>query len=235
MLSRFVRRQTIWWPTWWGWAGIFLFGASLLGLWVWKAEDFLVATYREPAEVLVVEGWISLEGIRKAAEEFKARGYKIAVTTGGLSGRSWSEERYNYADIARTELIRAGIPPEAIIAAAPSSTESQRTYAMAVAAWQMLEKRGVHPTAINVFTRGTHARRSRLVYSKVFRSPIQVGVVSWRPPGEEADIPWWYSSPRTEELVKESAAFLFEALLDSGRAATPPMSAQAKSSEVRKS
>jgi hypothetical protein len=44
-------------------------------------------------------------------------------------------------------------------------------------------------------------------------------VISWTPPSYASE-PWWRSSERAGDLLKESVGFALEALLNSGRA--PP-------------
>ena len=75
--------------------------------------------------------------------------------------------------------------------------------------------------ALNVFTLGPHARRSRLVFAKVCQPATQVGVVGWAPSGSEG-MEWWRSSERAKELLTETAGYVYETLLDSGRGSNSP-------------
>src|SRR5690606_5979286 len=98
---------------------------------------------------------------------------------------------------------------------------TQRTYEMALSAWTALQSRHAEVTAVNVFTRGAHARRSRLVFKKVLPAKCDVGVISWT----SKNLPrqgWWRSSERSEDMIKESVGYLFELLLNSGRNVTRP-------------
>jgi hypothetical protein len=90
-----------------------------------------------------------------------------------------------------------------------------------VAAYHALEARNIHITAVNVFTFGAHARRSRLIFSKVFRRAAPIGVISWVP-DDEKNGPWWQSSDRSENIIKETAGYIFEALFNSGRTSNSP-------------
>jgi len=119
------------------------------------------------------------------------------------------------------ELSQAGVPKDKVVIAPARETESQRTYESAAAVWRALHARGIHPSALNVFTWGAHARRSRLIFAKVYWPETEVGVVDWIPSGYEAG-PWWRSSERTKELITETAGYMFEALLNSGRSSNSP-------------
>jgi hypothetical protein len=204
-----------------GWAGLAVIATALCLLWWFEGESFLSPTERLPAEVLVVESWIGTDGIQAAAVEFEHGGYQCVVATGGPTSERWSQRRWSYADMAERELIRSGVPKDRIIAAPASETDGQRTFEMAVAAWRTLQTRDLHSNAINVFTLGAHARRSRLVFAKVFEPGIKVGVISWTPLHDKNG-PWWRSSERAEDLLKETVGYLFEALLNSARSSNSP-------------
>lgn len=76
---------------------------------------------------------------------------------------------------------------------------------------------------MNIFTLSVHSRRSRLVFSKAFPSETSVGVVSWIPSTYKL-APWWKSSDRASDLLKETVGYFFELLLNSGRWTNAPKS-----------
>lgn len=220
--SRLLQRQTVWWPTPLGWLGGFSFLVACVLSWTFLAEDWLSLTDRAPAKILVVEGWIGLDGIAAAAREFSDGNYDFVVGTGGLTGERWNTARWNYADMAAKELRRLGIPADRILTARAREVESRRTFEAAAATWRTLEANGLHPAAINLMTRGPHARRSRIVYARVFGSDTKVGVISWTP-ASELTSPWWDSTDRTSDLLKESSGYAFELFLNSGRTSNSPL------------
>jgi hypothetical protein len=216
MLARFARPRTVWWPTWLGWLVILLVLTVPAGWWALRGEQFLGPTEPLPAEVLVVEGWIGLDGLDAARAEFARGGYRYLVTAGGPSGHRWDRRRWNFAESAAVALVNAGMPADRVIAAPATASPEQRTYESAVAVRTMLAARGLRPEAINVMTMAAHTRRSRLVFAKVFRGEARVGAVTWWP-REYAGEPWWRSSERASDLLKETAGYAFERLLGSGR------------------
>ena len=216
-----LRRRTIPFPTLLGWCCLLGLIATPGIFWWFRGESFLSVTDRQPAEILVVEGWIGTEALRGAAMEFKKDGARFIVTTGGLSNERWSDRRYGYADMARYELIRAGVPADRVVAAPAVQVETQRTFEMAAAAWRTVMANWPRTNAVNVFTIGPHARRSRLVFGKVFRPGIKVGIVAWEPPSSKTTA-WWHASDRADDLLKETACYFFEALLNSGRWSNSP-------------
>jgi hypothetical protein len=204
--------------------GLFLTSLILLtfGL-VWLcawAEPFFSVNRPLSADILIVEGWIGSDGIRFAAEEYQRASYKYVVVTGGLIGQTTRHDLVSYAEVAQQELVQRGVDKERIITASTGQIERQRTFKSAVAAWQALKQKGVHPIAINVLTLGPHARRSQLVYEKVFASDAPVGVIAFLP--EEYAEPWWFSVRRTKCLLKETIGYPFELWLNSGRVSNSP-------------
>ena len=182
---------------------------------VW-GESFLTVSEVLPAEVLVVEGWIGSNAMPPTVDEFHRGDYLLLVTAGCSSDESWGRKSWNYADMAAKELVRAGMIEEQLLSAPAGDHDSQRTYASALAIRRILEKRGPLPKAINVVTRGSHARRSRLVFEKVFGSETRVGVISWSPESTKSRA-WWKSSERSRDFLDETVAYFFERLLGSGR------------------
>ena len=218
MRLRLFQRRNLPCPTIWCWLlFLALAGAPLLAWW-YRGEIFLSLNERLPADVLIVEAWTDAEGAEAAAAEFKGSGmpYQFVVAAGGLTGNPWTKRRWSYPEIAEAELTQAAIPSSRIILARSEDNGSHRTFETAVAAKQALDARGIHPKIVNVFTRGAHARRSRLVFAKVFGPDIRVGVICWIPPGYSRG-PWWQSSDRANDLLKETVGYLYEALLNSGR------------------
>jgi len=217
MWFRLAQRRTFWCPTLFGCFCIVALLAIPLAWWFVCGESFLSLTRRLPAELLVVEGWIGRDGVRAAEVEFEQRGYQYVVATGGIaSAKGWEAPGLSYAEATGRELIRLGVAKDRIIVAPAKGTETHRTYESAVAVWRALQTRGIQPKAINVFTLGPHARRSCLVFAKTEGPGTKVGVIAWTPSADEA-VPWWRSSDRAKALLAETAGFLYEALLNSGR------------------
>jgi hypothetical protein len=211
-----VSRRTVWFPTTSGWLLLLGLLVTPIALWIFRGEAFLAATERLPADVLVVEGWIGVAGINAAHAEYLRGGYRMVVATGGLTGERWNQRRWNYAEEAAEQLLKLGVPREHVLLASSRDVEIQRTFEMATAAHEALKAAGLQAGTLNVFTRGSHARRSRLIFEKVFGRAFKVGVVAWKPPLFD-ELSWWQSSDRAEDMVKETVGYFFELLFNSGR------------------
>jgi len=216
-LRSIIRSAAKWFPALFGALAVVLLVA---GIWLCVyGEAYFSLTHRLPADVLIVEGWIGSEGIRAAAAEFERGGYKWIAATGGETQDGNGPA--NYAEMAARELAQLGVPRERIVTAPSGEVEHERTFKSAVAAWRAIQMRGIHPASINVLTLGPHARRSRLVYAKIYAPSAQVGVIAWAPSSYETE-PWWRSSGRTKCFLKEIVGYPFEVLLNSGRVSNSP-------------
>ncbi|MEO6994454.1 MAG: ElyC/SanA/YdcF family protein [Lacunisphaera sp.] len=208
-------------PTPLGWLVLLLAIGSPCGWWVWRGESFLRLTERQPAECLIVEGWIGIDGVTAAKAEFEQGGYRYIVTAGGLTDNRWGREHWNYAIEAGELLVRLGVPADRVVIAPAPDAETHRTFEAASVAKQMLMRLNLHAQYANVFTFGPHARRSRLVFAKAMGSSTKVGVIAWAP-AHAFDGPWWHSSERALDLLKETVGYAFELLLNSGRMTNQP-------------
>ena len=211
------RRRTLWWPTWKGWLLFIILLVAPVTAWAWFGEAYLTRPERVPADTLVIESWIQPDGLHAGAAEYQSGNYRHLVVTGGLTGSKGTVRRRSYIAMAERELVDAGIAKATIIPAPMPDVDYQRTYEMALAVRRALEERELHPAAVNIFTSGAHARRSQLVYRKVFGSNVKVGVISWGATEGRSSRAWWTSSERTLELFKETLGYTYELLFSSGR------------------
>jgi uncharacterized SAM-binding protein YcdF (DUF218 family) len=215
-----LTKRTVYCPTALGWLLLISLVSLPIAGWTLFGETFLSQTDRKPAKVLIVEGWITDDALISAADEFRSGGYEWVITTGEYTSGKWNPQRWCFADVAAKALIRSGVPEQKVIRAPAEYSETKRTFEAARQVQHVFRAHPeMNPSEVNVFTAGTHARRSRLVYSKVL-SGSDVGVISWAPAQHRA-LRWWHSSDRAKQLITESAGWLFELLFDSGRDRLP--------------
>ena len=171
-----LRRKECWLPTRRAWAlGLFVF-VMFGGVAFFGAQPFLAVTSPVHAESLVVEGWIADDGLGLALREFEGGQYERIYATGGpvTRGSHLSEYR-TFAEIAAASLKRLGLKDDQVVAVACPHARMDRTYASAVALRRWFAERGQRVKAINVVTTGVHARRTWLVYKKIFGDGTAVG------------------------------------------------------------
>lgn len=159
--------------------------------------------------VLVVEGWVSRDALRLAAEEYRRGRYDTLVVSGGpVQDPAWSGGFRTYAERAADELRRLGIAESELAVVPAPATEQERTYLGAVSVRQWIASSGKAVAALDVFTQGPHARRSRALYRVALGNGIEVGVRS-APPRDYDLRGWWRSSAGARDVVGEGIAYLW--------------------------
>jgi hypothetical protein len=157
--------------------------------------------------LLVVEGWMPRDGLQLAAKMFTRGDYDVLVVTGGpLADPTWDCGYETYADRAASELRRIGIvEPLLVVVPSPASAQ-ERTYRSAVSVRQWIESIGRPVSAVDVFSYGPHARRSRELYRMALGSGVAVGSRS-APPSDYELARWWRSSSGAKDVLGEAIGY----------------------------
>ncbi len=209
MNLRLFRKRQVWVPTLPGMGLILLVAFAAPAVWLLWGEGFLSDSDPIQADLLVVEGWIVPEALPDAVREFRLNEYAGIITTGGLTGSDWSEERWNHAERARDRLIGLGLDEDLVHAASSADSIDDRTFVSATTAKRLIESKFPSTRAINVFTQGTHGRRSQMVFQKAMGPEVDVGVIVWLDPSFER-YSWWRSSRRAKDFIQESFGYFYE-------------------------
>lgn len=217
MKLKLIQRKELWWPTWKGWVLGFVTVLGV-GLSAFHAlHGFLAVNGLVESNVVVVEGWISDHAIADGKALFERGGYeKLLVAGCPLDRGAFLQEFQTYAGVGAATLRAMGFDGAALIEAPAGEARRNRTYHSAVAAREALEQAGITVAGVDVVTLATHARRSRMVYRKVFGPEVSVGVLAV-PPTSYDPKRWWASSEGLKTTVVEAVAFFFERLADGGR------------------
>jgi len=212
-----LRKRTVWLPTWRGWLFLLASGGLLLLALFKTAHPFLAITRPVPANVLVIEGWLPDHALRAAATEFGERSYDCVVTVGGpLPRGDILAGHKSYATVSARTLLKLDVPPDKLLEAPAAPTFRNRTFEAAKAAKVKLAQAGIRIRGLNVVSGGPHARRTRMVYRRVFGDEIPVGVISIA--SEEYDPQhWWRSSEGIKETFGEGLGWAYEWAFASGR------------------
>lgn len=188
-------------------------GAVVAGLGLVVAvtlHPFLAVTARQPAEFLVVEGWIDDQAMRVAAQEFFAAKYQHVFTTGGPVYRTTlgGNGTANVADLGARKLQALGVPAASVLAIPAATAERDRTYASAVALRVWLRTAHPETRSVNVLTVAAHARRTQLLFQRACGDTMKVGVISVPNPDYDARR-WWRYSEGVREVLGETIAYLY--------------------------
>lgn len=195
-------------PTWQGSLLLFLlvsglFYSAIIRIYPFLAQHHPVAN----AEVIIIEGWLADAEMDKVVKSILPG--QILVTTGGpvtFGGILFKGK--TYAEVAAERLSLLGMDPEKIICAPAPDVRSDRTYASALAARDVLKQRGLFGKTSNIYSLGAHSRRSLYLYKRAFGSDYPVGIVSLE--SQEADLRhWWRSSLAFKQVFGELIAWVY--------------------------
>jgi uncharacterized SAM-binding protein YcdF (DUF218 family) len=194
---------------------IVFFGLLLLSAGFLKGiYPFLAVTHRVNADVLVVEGWVHNYAIDAALDEFQSGRYRQVFVTGGpVTGTGgYINDFQTSASVGADRLRKAGLAEEFLQMVPSREMNRDRTYSSATALRDWLREHQTPVKRIHVLTEHTHARRTRLLYSKAFGSDVQVGVIAVPNPDYAGDR-WWRYSEGVKDVISESSAYLYARFL----------------------
>lgn len=205
-----LRRRSVWVPTPWGLALLLLLVvaaalvfARYIGVHLSRSEPARGADGRG-AQTLVVEGWLPAGGLDAAVAAFRAGRYERVVVSGGPF-EDWPEDKRfaTYAERATDYLKRHGLADATVTAAPAPSTANDRTFVSAVVVRDWAAKSGTRLGAIDLFSSGVHAHRSRLVFRMAFGPSVEIGVLA-APPVDHDPARWWTTSAGAKAVLGET-------------------------------
>ena len=196
---KLLKKRELWVPTLWGWILIVSALCLTAVLYAGFIHSFLAVSKPVRGEILVVEGWIPLFALERAASEFKGHGYGLLVLTGETHG--W----------AVSVLKNAGINEDRIAVVSDKQVQKDRTYSSAIALKEWLLASHASGRKIDVLTLGAHARRSLLLYETALGDGFSVGIIAADNTRYDAN-QWWRSTEGIRSVVEETLAYIYTRL-----------------------
>lgn len=215
MISRkFIQRKQCWIPTLYGWLIILVGFLVSMILFILSIHPFLAIDQPVQGDILVVEGWLPKNALKKAVEEFEMGEYHLLVTTGGpIPLDSYLTELFpgikSYAEISASVLITMGIEKNKIITVSSPLVERNRTYSTAIALrnW-LLNNMQSSEISINIFSLGPHARRTRLLFDMALGDIVNIGIIATDNINYNANR-WWKSSTGVRTIIGELISYIY--------------------------
>jgi uncharacterized SAM-binding protein YcdF (DUF218 family) len=195
-------------PTISGWLFLLLVCVVTSILLVKNLYTFLAQNESVGARVLVVEGWLDSWELDQAIEAFRKGKYERIVTTGGMASGLGISPDANYADLAAEYLENHGVSSNFIAAVPAPRSAQERTFLSAVMFRESAKQLGITLDAVDIFSSGPHARRSRLLFQMALGQKVRVGILAARPGGFDSKA-WWRSSNGVEQMFFQSFGFVW--------------------------
>jgi hypothetical protein len=191
-----------------GWLvlAIVIVGTALL---VCRAiNPFLSVNIPVGSDVLIVESWVPDYALCDAAREFKRGTYRYIIATGVPLDAGPLSEYKTGAEYAAAKLGQLGVQSDCIVSVPSEPRRRDRTYSCAIAVRRWLSYHDPLVHAVDVFTLGVHARRSRFLFQKALGHRFKVGTIAFADISYDPDR-WWTSSEGFRTVVSESLAYLY--------------------------
>ena len=197
------------------WRGLLLMMLVGLAITAWlEAYPFLARQAPVPAEVLVVEGWMSDDLLLQAAGWAESNGVAVLVATGGpVELGSYLTKWKTYAEMTKARMAKLGLGERFELAAVPA--EKVRRGRTRESARALRAAMGAELGAFNVASEGPHARRSWRAFRDEFAGQAEVGSVALTPVaygGED----WWTCSEGVRAVISEAIAYAYDVLPGGG-------------------
>ncbi len=204
------RRRQVWLPTIWGGLLMLAAAASVVLLLGFNAYDLLAPNQpaRGPAgagaRTLVVEGWLDGSELQQAVAVVRGGRYERVLTTGGPIDASFDVKGWRSHAVRTATFLRDnGVTGVPVIAVETPASPQDRTYLSAAQVRDWAQRSGVALQAIDLFSVGTHMRRSRLLYRMALGDAVEVGAIPARPRDYDPQR-WWASSAGTKATIGET-------------------------------
>ena len=138
-------------------------------------HHFLEITSPIEAKILVVEGWLTSFDytLPEVVKEYQSRSYDYIVTNSITRGGTKSQ-----AEQCAEKLHHLGIDSKKIISVTAPPLTQYKTYGAALAFRDWLKANHPEVRSINVFTGGTHGRKSHFLFRKALDDYCDVGIIS---------------------------------------------------------
>jgi len=164
---------------------------------------YLATHESRPGGFLIVEGWAPDYVFEAVTNEFAHHRYeKILVTGGPLDKGSPLLGYKTTAEVGAATLAKMGLATNLFEAVPAPYVPKDRTYQSALILKAKLAAAGKLPTNLNIITLGAHARRSRMLFERVFGKDATIGVLAF-PSRDFDEQHWWRSSGGVRTVMSE--------------------------------
>jgi len=172
-------------------------------------HPFLAINKPIGGEIMVVEGWLPDYALEKAIADFQDGYYKSLITTGGplLKGSHLTKYK-TYAELTASTLINIGFDVNKLVVIPTPEVHRDRTYASAIEVKKWLNNSGMKIEALDIYSLGSHSRRSWLLFQYVFTPDIEVGIVSLNDRSYDSKR-WWKTSSGVRMVFNETIAYIY--------------------------
>ena len=172
-------------------------------------HDFLMPHQPLATKVLILEGWVPDRVIPQVAEIIQTGNYETVLISGlPLHQGAFLTAYRTHGEVAADSLVKLGIDRDRLTVINCAHTNHYRTQAAAQGIRTWLDQQAQPIAAVNLCAVGAHARRSWLIYRRVFAPARSVGSIPLVDPLYDPGT-WWQSSPGFRSVLGETIAYAY--------------------------
>ena len=195
-----------------GWLCV-LVSLLIIGLVFFKSiHSFLAVSKPVRADILVVDGLLTGYAYDTIVKFIERDKYKYVIATGvDMNYVYTQEDGYNNAELSYKILLTKKIENCRIEKAPAYKVIKDRTFTSAITLRKWLLDNNLKDQSINLVTLGCHARRSLVLYRKVFKGERNVGVISIEDLSYDSD-KWYKYSQGVRTVLSEVIGYTYNIL-----------------------
>lgn len=176
-------------------------------------HDFLAVSEPAGQGVLVVEAWIPTRSLAEAITLFNSHPYRQLVAVGGPIQNITSGLPSTFPELAANRLEKLGFDPRKIVEVrVPGEPEGFHTLSSARAVKRWLSLPGNSVCCVDVFTTGTHARKSWVFFRSILGGKFRVGIIAGTDAGSSRGRPWFRSKHGIWMFSRNLAGYVYAEL-----------------------
>lgn len=180
---------------------------------IFQIYGFLAVSEPTQAGILVVEGWVPDYVLQSVVDDYYRNNCKLIICAGGpVQIGSYLFPFKNLANLTYHRLIKLGVNESNVVAVETDNVKRDRTYQSALAIKKWASDSELELSSINIYTLGTHARRSRNLFQKALGNGTKVGVIGVPDQTFDSKV-WWKYSNGFRSVVDETIAYLYAVIL----------------------
>jgi hypothetical protein len=208
-----IQRRACTVPTWRGWLLLGATGLAAIAAMTMALYPFLALRDDGSSAIWAVEGWMADSALRQLAADPDLRdATAIFVIGGALDKGSVLLDHQTHARAGALTLVKLGLDPRRVYVVTSPEVPRDRTLTMMLALRACLQRHASSGGDLMLASPGPHARRSRMVLSRVLADSWTVRVRAIEASNYEAD-EWWQTSQGFRDVIGELIAYLHAVIL----------------------
>lgn len=177
-----------------------------------SVHSFLAVSKPVRADILVVDGLLTGYAYDTIVKFIERDNYKFVIATGvDMNYVYTQEDGYNNAELSYKILLTKKIENCRIEKAPAYKVIKDRTFTSAITLRKWLLDNDLKDQSFNLVTIGCHARRSLVLYRKVFKGERKVGVISIEDLSYDSD-KWYKYSQGVRTVLSEVIGYTYNIL-----------------------